>query len=72
MEEENQVICFQHCEGGSFVACFLVPSLCPTCGSPVAGTPLRIPPFVLPSPFVASYASPCCVVIRPTVGSFLT
>jgi len=72
MEKENQVICFQHCELGSFVACFLVPPLCPVCGGQVAGTALKVPPFTLPSPFVTSRASPCCIVIRPTIGSFLT
>jgi len=72
MEKERQVVCFQHCELGSLVTCFVVPPLCPICGDQVAGSALKVPPFTLPSPFVHSRSSPYCIVIRPTDGSFLT
>ena len=71
VNQDNAVICFQHCQSGSYIACFVIPSSCPVCGRSVGGSALKIPPFVLPSPFVNSSSSPYCVVIKPTVGTFL-
>lgn len=62
---------FQHCRRDTDIVCFRLPEWCPLCGQATAATPCRIPPYVLPSPFVASTLAPRTVVVRPTNGTFL-
>ncbi|GFO14018.1 mkrn2 opposite strand protein-like [Plakobranchus ocellatus] len=64
--------CFQHCRKDTNIVCFRLPVHCPLCHAETAETPCRIPPYVLPSPFVTSSAAPRSVVVRPTRGSFIS
>ena len=63
--------CFQHCRKDTDLVCFRLPERCPLCGEDTAMTPCRIPPYILPSPFVSSGAAPRSVVVRPTNGTFI-
>ncbi|KAK3745958.1 hypothetical protein RRG08_057758 [Elysia crispata] len=64
--------CFQHCRKDTDLVCFRLPERCPLCGEDTAMTPCRIPPYILPSPFVSSGAAPRSVVVRPTNGTFIS
>ncbi|RUS86775.1 hypothetical protein EGW08_005435 [Elysia chlorotica] len=64
--------CFQHCRKDTDLVCLRLPERCPLCAAQTALTPCRIPPYVLPSPFLASTAAPRAVVVRPTDGTFLS
>jgi hypothetical protein len=71
VQDDRSIICFRHCQSAEYVACFTLPTACPTCGRLLGRNPFKIPPFVLPNPFVSARSSPFCVVVKPTVGSFL-
>ncbi|GFS09060.1 MKRN2 opposite strand protein-like [Elysia marginata] len=71
-QQQQQLRCFQHCRKDIDLVCFRLPELCPLCREDTARTPCRIPPYVLPSPFVSSEAAPRSVVVRPTLGTFIS
>eukprot|EP00795_Rhopilema_esculentum_P007176 gene7176-12842_t len=73
------VLCFRHCEEGSNVSCFEIPSGCPCCGRSLKSANFLVPPFAVPTPFSftddgcqSSDISPCSLLIKPTTGNFLT
>lgn len=69
---EIQVIkCFQHCDKTKNVLCFVVPLACPLCKADLTKTHLRIPPYVVDSPFTNASSTCCSLVIKPTRGHFL-
>lgn len=43
---------FKHCV--EFAFCFELPELCPVCQKSLLTTAIKVPPFVLPSPFLSS------------------
>ncbi|KAK7476114.1 hypothetical protein BaRGS_00032668 [Batillaria attramentaria] len=63
--------CFQHCDRSTNILCCVVPIACPICQQDTSTTPMRIPPYILPSPFVASSVAPCSLVLKPTTGDFI-
>ncbi|KAL8571170.1 hypothetical protein ACOMHN_010631 [Nucella lapillus] len=63
--------CFQHCDRNLNILCCSVPPVCPICRQDTATTPMRIPPYILPSPFVTSGLAPCSIVMKPTSGNFI-
>ncbi|XP_076451699.1 MKRN2 opposite strand protein-like [Babylonia areolata] len=63
--------CFQHCDRRANILCCSVPPVCPLCHHDTHTTPMRIPPYVLPSPFVASHQAACSIVLKPTSGDFI-
>ncbi len=72
MEMENEpILCFQHCEKGTNITCLRVPEVCPLCHRQIEFTPMEIPPFRIPSPFISCRDKPCSLLIKPTMGSFL-
>lgn len=68
---EQAIKCFQHCTREKNILCFTIPLVCPLCSQDTVTTAMRIPPFIIDSPFVSAYSTQCCVVIKPTRGSFL-
>ncbi|XP_005109122.1 MKRN2 opposite strand protein [Aplysia californica] len=62
---------FQHCRKDIDLVCFRLPTQCPLCGQSTATTESRIPPYVLPSPFVSSHTTPRTIVLKPTEGDFI-
>lgn len=69
--EEEEIRCFQHCDREKNILCFTVPLVCPLCGADMTRTGLRIPPYLIKSPFTDASSTQCCLVIKPTVGNFL-
>jgi len=70
--ESVSIMCFQHCRKD--VNIFYMDNMphdCPVCGSDLSTAELRIPPFCIPSPFLAAHTTPCSVVVQPTGGHFL-
>lgn len=65
------IICFEHCDKKVFSSSVL-PSHCPTCHTDLFDCDLKIPPFVVPSPFKRAQDYPCSIVVKPTKGDFLT
>ncbi|XP_060069977.1 MKRN2 opposite strand protein-like [Ylistrum balloti] len=65
------VRCFQHCDRTQNILCFSIPLICPLCGRSTTETESRIPPYVLPSPFVQAQKHPFAIIIKPTLGTFL-
>ncbi|KAK7093648.1 hypothetical protein V1264_007355 [Littorina saxatilis] len=51
--------------------CCCVPLVCPLCRQDTSVTPMRIPPYILPSPFIASNKARCSIVLKPTLGDFV-
>ncbi|XP_053695295.1 MKRN2 opposite strand protein [Sabethes cyaneus] len=68
-DDEPHVICFKHCRNHIFV--LKVPVQCPLCNHPLEQCK-NLLPFGLPYPFVVANQSPCSVVLRPSVGDFLS
>jgi hypothetical protein len=64
----NDIICFQHCCPTN-IFCKKVPEKCPICDSFLIT--LLLEPFVIPYPLVNAKDYPCCIVVIPSVGSFL-
>lgn len=64
------IICFEHCEKKVFSSLCL-PRQCPTCSTDLLDCDLKIPPFVVPSPFKRAQDHPCSIVVKPTKGDFL-
>ncbi|OWF38857.1 MKRN2 opposite strand protein-like [Mizuhopecten yessoensis] len=69
--DETTVRCFQHCDRTQNILCFSVPQICPLCGRDTRESASRIPPYVLPSPFVQACHRPFSIIIKPTLGTFL-
>lgn len=69
--ETNDIRCFQHCSKEWNILCFQVPVACPLCHQKVIDSPMRIPPFIIDSPFTSAEYNSCSIVIKPTFGSFL-
>ncbi|KAL4220389.1 MKRN2 opposite strand [Mactra antiquata] len=67
----EEIRCFQHCERDQNILCFSIPHQCPVCGHDTRTTQLRIPPYVIQSPFTDAQCTQCSIVIKPTVGHFL-
>ena len=67
----DPVLCFNHCDLDVNLLCLELPSTCPLCSGDLQSTPMKIPPFRLPSPLQHSGEAPYSVVIRPTQGTFL-
>ena len=67
----DPIMCFQHCETGANILCLTLPASCPLCKGDVYTTPMKVPLFRLPSPFVHSREARYCVVLKPTHGTFL-
>ena len=70
--EVQEIKCFQHCDRDKNLLCFTVPLTCPLCAEDLTRSRLRIPPYIIEAPFNAAEYSPCCLVIKPTVGHFLS
>ncbi|EDO45044.1 predicted protein [Nematostella vectensis] len=69
---EHSLMCMQHCSSDSYLIFTTFPRSCEVCGSVLENCRLRVPPFRLPNPFVASRCVPRSVLIRPTRGDFLS
>ncbi|KAK2177740.1 hypothetical protein NP493_582g02029 [Ridgeia piscesae] len=67
----DPIMCFHHCQTDASLLCLSLPPVCPLCEGEVYTTPMKVPPFRLPSPFLHSTEAPYCVVLRPTHGTFL-
>ncbi|XP_033726819.1 MKRN2 opposite strand protein-like [Pecten maximus] len=70
-EDSNMVRCFQHCDRTRNILCFSVPQICPLCGRNTRESESRIPPYVIPCPFVKAHNQPFSIIIKPTLGTFL-
>ncbi|XP_059156668.1 MKRN2 opposite strand protein-like [Physella acuta] len=68
--ERRDLRSFQHCKKDVDLVCFTLPELCPLCQQSTSTTEMRIPPYLLPSPFCSSKKTLCSVVLRPTCGDF--
>jgi len=69
---ETEIRCFQHCSRDWNILCFTIPDVCPLCGHDTMTTEMRIPPYLIQSPLTDANTTQCCVVIKPTIGCFLT
>lgn len=69
--ERRDLRSFQHCKKDVDLVCFTLPELCPLCQQSTSTTEMRIPPYLLPSPFCSSKKALCSVVLRPTGGDFV-
>lgn len=67
----DPIVCFQHCQTDASLLCLSLPPTCPLCEGDVYSTPMKVPPFRLPSPFLHSCEARYCVVLKPTHGTFL-
>ncbi|XP_052782787.1 MKRN2 opposite strand protein-like [Mya arenaria] len=68
---ESEIRCFQHCKRDKNILCQTIPLVCPICRQDTLKTEMRIPPYLIDSPFIDASFTQCCVVIKPTIGSFL-
>jgi len=69
--DNSPVLCFEHCQKKVKICCIIVPKNCPLCGCDINSSPMRLPPFRLPTPFSSSKSQPFSLIIKPTNGSFL-
>ncbi|XP_045199596.2 MKRN2 opposite strand protein-like [Mercenaria mercenaria] len=69
--ELGEIRCFQHCDRKQNILCFIVPIICPLCGQDLTQSRLRIPPYIIESPFTEADITQCSLVIKPTIGHFL-
>lgn len=65
----RDLMCVRHCNQTIFSYDIL--NQCPLC-SKALGASLDSTPITLPSPFVRAYQYPCSIVLRPSVGDFLS
>jgi hypothetical protein len=70
--EVHDIRCFQHCDREKNIVCFNVPLICPLCDKDLTKSRLRIPPYIIETPFIMAEHSSCSLVIKPTVGHFLS
>ncbi|XP_055597306.1 MKRN2 opposite strand protein isoform X2 [Uranotaenia lowii] len=68
MELVPDIISFEHCSKQIFT--LVVPRKCPLCNTALE-TCSSFLPFSIPAPFVNAAQTPCSVVLRPSVGTFL-
>ncbi|XP_025082690.1 MKRN2 opposite strand protein-like [Pomacea canaliculata] len=66
-----QLKCCQHCDRNTNIVCLVVPVCCPICQQNTAATQMRVPPYLLPAPFISSTDAPCSLVLKQTVGDFI-
>lgn len=69
--EGKEIHCFQHCNKTKNILCFTVPPLCPLCGADTTQTEMRIPPYLIESPFTNGSYTQCAILVKPTIGHFL-
>ncbi|EAA12795.4 AGAP007899-PA, partial [Anopheles gambiae str. PEST] len=69
MFDSRDLMCLRHCNKTIFSYDVLVQ--CPICCKSL-GESLDETPFTLPCPFVRAYQHPCSIVLRPSVGDFLS
>lgn len=69
--EGKDIRCFQHCDRKKNILCFSVPQICPLCGGDTTQTEMRIPPYLIESPFTDARYSQCSILVKPTIGHFL-
>lgn len=69
--------CFQHCSRTERYLCFEIPDTCKSCSKSLNykenGLTFRVPPFILPSPFVVLKklaSAPFSLLIQPTNGDY--
>lgn len=67
----QEIKCFQHCDKDKNILCFMVPVICPLCGADMTKSQLRIPPYIVDSPFTDARHTSSSLVIKPTMGHFL-
>ncbi|XP_044015401.1 MKRN2 opposite strand protein, partial [Aphidius gifuensis] len=69
MSDNYNVICFKHNNKClSTIFCRNIPNKCPNC---LLNLDLTIPPFKLPCPFTNAANNKSCLIIRPSIGTFL-
>ena len=68
----EEIRCFQHCTNQFNILCFSIPEICPICQQNILQTGMRIPPYLIPSPFTNAESTSCSLLIKPTVGNFVT
>ncbi|XP_020626230.1 MKRN2 opposite strand protein-like [Orbicella faveolata] len=68
---EEAVLCMQHCSNQMNIFFTKFPEMCPLCGQSLKSCSLIIPPFRIPSPFVAQNNVSGVLLVKPTKGSFL-
>ena len=69
---EKAILCMQHCSNQLNIFFTKFPETCPLCDQSLKSCSLIIPPFRIPSPFVAQHnASGVRLLVKPTKGSFL-
>ena len=68
---EEAVLCMQHCSNQKNIFFTKFPEICPLCGQSLKSCSLIIPPFRIPSPFVAQNNVAGVLLVKPTKGSFL-
>ena len=69
--ENSPILCFEHCQRNVRISCITIPTACPLCGCSTESSPMRLPPFRLPTPFSSSNSQPSSILVKPTNGSFL-
>ena len=69
--ETPDIRCFQHCDRQKNVLCFSVPKLCPICDRGTSESAMRIPPYLIESPFTDGSYTQCAILVKPTIGHFL-
>lgn len=68
---EEAILCMQHCCNQMNIFFTNFPEICPLCGQSLKSCSLIIPPFRIPSPFVAQNTVSGVLLVKPTKGSFL-
>jgi hypothetical protein len=67
---EKEIKVFQHCNNEKII-CFSLPDKCPVCNVSLDSNSLKVPPFVLASPFLKPQKLPeLSLILQPSCGDY--